>query len=512
MSKAAPFDMATFLRFDTVDKKTFFYQVSTIFAAASIVYIVGKCIYNRYFHPLRHFPGPVAASLTEFYLPWSFYFGVAEHVTDEQRHARYGSITRKAPNVLQIDDPELLPVFNNRTTHKPKRVYYSPAWGVGDVPTILNQLHPKEHQVARKRLTPAFIGTAVKKMQPLMQKRVDEWIEKSWEYANEGTAIDWSKWTQSLAYDVITELVFGAPIGFVKTKTDVYGVLQQFKQATPYIGILNRLPWLVEAIWKSPLGSYLIPAADTPLGKIFSVRDRLLQERLDKSVDKPDILSVLLKGVNEDGSPVSLDVIKSESFILMAAGSETTFSVMCSFTINIIQHPRVYKKIMETDLSPENLAQEDPQFPYLYLAIKESMRLMHPAPSFFPRLVGKGGVTLKDGRFIPEGSEVAMNPYCVLRSKKIFGDDADQFRPERWIDSPPEQLALMETYNPIWSYGRTSCPGKPVAEMELLMAFRALLLNFVPEFANPEKPWDHITNYGSLVYEGLYIKLKPRVA
>jgi len=31
-------------------------------------------------------------------------------------------------------------------------------------------------------------------------------------------------------------------------------------------------------------------------------------------------------------------------------------------------------------------------------------------------------------------------------SKDIFGDDADVYRPERWIDSLPEQLREMKRY------------------------------------------------------------------
>jgi cytochrome P450 len=138
----------------------------------------------------------------------------------------------------------------------------------------------------------------------------------------------------------------------------------------------------------------------------------------------------------------------------------------------MIQNPRVYSKILATDLSPENLAKEDPQYPYLNLAIKETLRLVHPAPTLFPRLVGKGGVTLKDGRFIPEGTEVAMSPYCTLRDKRIFGPDADQFRPERWTDEPPEKLALMEKYNQTWGYGANVCIGRLVAEFELMTAMR----------------------------------------
>ena len=51
--------------------------------------LVGNMIYNRYFHPLRHFPGPFWASLSDF---WKLYFCLTKetHTRGIKLHDRYG--------------------------------------------------------------------------------------------------------------------------------------------------------------------------------------------------------------------------------------------------------------------------------------------------------------------------------------------------------------------------------------------------------------------------------------
>jgi hypothetical protein len=81
--------------------------------------------------------------------------------------------------------------------------------------------------------------------------------------------------------------------------------------------------------------------------------------------------------------------------------------------------------------------------PYLQAILKEAMRY-HPSVSFLlERVVPKGG-TIISGRGIPEGTIVGINAWVIHRDKKIFGEDADKFRPERWLEADEEKLKAME--------------------------------------------------------------------
>lgn len=70
---------------------------------------------------------------------------------------------------------------------------------------------------------------------------------------------------------------------------------------------------------------------------------------------------------------------------------------------------------------------------------------------------------------------VCTNSYCawgVHRNTRIFGHDADVFRPDRWLEAQGEQLQSMERNNDlIFGHGRFTCLGKTVAFMELNKVF-----------------------------------------
>ena len=68
--------------------------------------------------------------------------------------------------------------------------------------------------------------------------------------------------------------------------------------------------------------------------------------------------------------------------------------------------------------------------------------------------------------YIPGHAEVTSYAYVVQRDHELYGEDADAFRPERWLES--EQRGLeFEAKQFSFGMGSRVCLGKDVALMEL---------------------------------------------
>ena len=69
---------------------------------------------------------------------------------------------------------------------------------------------------------------------------------------------------------------------------------------------------------------------------------------------------------------------------------------------------------------------------------------VHPGVGFpLERFVPEGGAVIC-GTHLPAGTNVSMSAPTIHSNKDIFGQDADDFRPERWLDATPEELKKMD--------------------------------------------------------------------
>lgn len=124
------------------------------------------------------------------------------------------------------------------------------------------------------------------------------------------------------------------------------------------------------------------------------------------------------------------------------------------------------------------------KLPYLSAIIKESFRIHPPYVGLLEKAVPEGGDYLPDGRFLPAGTLIGSNIWAIQRDRTIFGEDAEAFRPERWLERGPEQQSSMErTVELCFSSGRYTCLGKDVAIMEIYKAVAEVI--FRPRTRTP---------------------------
>jgi cytochrome P450 len=92
--------------------------------------------------------------------------------------------------------------------------------------------------------------------------------------------------------------------------------------------------------------------------------------------------------------------------------------------------------------------------------------------------------TLPDGTFVPKGAVVSWSPYCMGRTTAIWGPDAKEFRPERWLEM--ERNPSPFDY-PVFNAGPRVCLGKNMAELEGVFVIVSMLRVFEVSVLEGEK-------------------------
>ncbi|PQE10567.1 cytochrome P450 alkane hydroxylase protein [Rutstroemia sp. NJR-2017a BVV2] len=119
-----------------------------------------------------------------------------------------------------------------------------------------------------------------------------------------------------------------------------------------------------------------------------------------------------------------------------------------------LRHPEVLRKlrteIMETLSGKETLNRNDlRQVKYLTDVLKETLRLYPSVPLNMKTAVRTtclptgGGPDRKSPVLVKKGEDVSFSPYALHRRKDLYGEDAEEFRPESLEIEPPVPVSAF---------------------------------------------------------------------
>jgi cytochrome P450 len=167
---------------------------------------------------------------------------------------------------------------------------------------------------------------------------------------------------------------------------------------------------------------------------------------------------------------------------------------MQSFFWHVLNNAQVYS-ILEAEIltasTSGSLSQnitwtEAQHLPYFQACLKEAMRVRPAVGLNSTRLIPKGGAEI-DGTWLPGGTTVAINGRVLHRDKKVFGEDAEIYRPERWLENE-EKAKRMERYMFQFGAGSHLCIGRNLALLEMNKVLPRLIRDYRIRLVRPNEP------------------------
>lgn len=231
---------------------------------------------------------------------------------------------------------------------------------------------------------------------------------------------------------------------------------------------------------KLPLPDWVPTKARRHLHATIRTLDRLvyriIEDRRRSSIERDDLLSLLMGLKDDEGHPMSDRQLRDEVVTLFIGSFETT-SIALSWALHALAtHPEVDQRLHEElrrELGERPVTVEDlPRLSYLEAFLKESLRLYPPA-----WMIGREA--LEDsticGHPVRAGTSVLVPIYHVHRDERWY-EKPTEFRPERWLGDLSKTLPRM-AWIPFGG-GPRSCIGDGYAKMEMSLILATWLRRF----------------------------------
>jgi benzoate 4-monooxygenase len=85
--------------------------------------------------------------------------------------------------------------------------------------------------------------------------------------------------------------------------------------------------------------------------------------------------------------------------------------------------------------------------PFLGACLNETLRLYSPVGIGLPRTVPDSGIRISGEHFVG-GTTVGVPIYTIHRDESVWGADAEEFRPERWLQDDDSKTKVMDAFKP----------------------------------------------------------------
>ncbi|KAG7392782.1 hypothetical protein PHYPSEUDO_014269 [Phytophthora pseudosyringae] len=292
-----------------------------------------------------------------------------------------------------------------------------------------------------------------------------------------------------LSSDVFTKIGFGVDLNGLGGDVDV-------EMEHPFIKAVETFGYVFQSRLQSPMWLWRLKkrlglAEEGELRKAQKIVHDLVVDIMKKSManknsatsskQHKDLVTLFMETMDS-----TADVMEVRDAVMnfFLAGKDTTSFSMSWMIVNMNRHPRVLDKIraeinaklpelLSGELEAPSMADLQ-KLPYLEAAMRESLRLymatVHRAPN--------RSVTLDGGLHVPFGTHVIVPTYAMGRMPSVWGEDAAEYRPERWVDEDGHVIKMSPFKFFSFLAGPHQCLGMRFALLEMQTVMAVLLSRF----------------------------------
>ncbi|PCG88265.1 Cytochrome P450 [Penicillium occitanis (nom. inval.)] len=231
-------------------------------------------------------------------------------------HEQYGPIVRVGPNEVSIADPTMIPVIygiGSKFTKTPFYMTMAPFYQGQVMDSMFTARDTGYHKHLKSSVSQIFSMTNMKNFEIYTDECTRIFINAMLDL--EGEPVDFSKWLQWYAFDVIGSITFQRRFGFLEERRDIDNMIGKIDTGLQYVKILGQFPFLIPGLQRAFMNSYfqrlnLLPDTMDRFMKITEEEvERYDNHVASKDAKRTDFLAQLRAKEKQSGKISQRDMI-----------------------------------------------------------------------------------------------------------------------------------------------------------------------------------------------------------
>ncbi|RHZ57051.1 hypothetical protein CDV55_101664 [Aspergillus turcosus] len=439
---------------------------------------------SAYYLPTLSAPPPVvsrseACSMYEFY--YDVILGGQYTFQIRRLHEQYGPIVRINPQELHVYTPEFYDELYAGAHRRRDKWYWATKVFAADESTFATTKHDL-HRSRRAALNPFFSKAQVKRLQSVIQERVDAFLHRLHLFQNSGAVVRLDRAFAAYSADVIMEYAFGKS----EHKLNAPDFDSAFHNACVNGGkssmLMKQFPLILWTMKRVPPSLLLkINPEMTSFVRMHTDIAKQVRETMASSDSAGGPHPTIFQEILNSKLPPhekALRRLAQDGGAVVGAGTVTTAWAITVAVYHLLSQPATLRKLKNELATADTTDLTDlERLPYLAACIQEALRLSYGVSSRLARLAPDEALTFTDPDThrtwtIPPNTPVSMTSLLIFQNPSIF-PQPKLFRPERWLDNP-----RLDRYQVAFCKGSRMCLGVNLAYAEMTLMLASLFRRY----------------------------------
>ncbi|KAK3807914.1 MAG: cytochrome P450 [Benniella sp.] len=328
--------------------------------------------------------------------------------------------------------------------------------------------------------------------------------------ADQGQPVDMQNLFYLFTLDSFGEISFGQSFGCLKRPEEEVEFAAAFDRLNTVV--FNRLftgNWRFRE-WVTGMNKQV--AKDKKVINDFALN--IIESRRRHGYHKPqkDLLQLFMDMEKEDGEPLSDEMLCCLVLNFIIAGRDTTAQAL-SWMFYLLHRsssdpsivPQLVKEVDEVLEGGVPTYESCKKMKYSEACLYEALRLYPSVPQNIKVAVQDD--VWPDGTKVYKGEFVSWSPWVMGRSTAIWGPDAKEYRPNRWMTGEKPSATKFPSFHA----GPRTCLGQQFATIEAETIMALLFQKFTFELVDPHTEPSYVPGLTLPLAEGLPMRVKRRV-